>query len=180
MTKHAAAIALMAVLQGRAAAQTNPPELAHTRTEAHLTLNVPYEVAAPLFGPLAEEQWSPDWKPRFLYPNPPADREGAVFEVDFSPTHQSVWTMTQYDLAGGHIQYVFTISHAVLTRIDITLARSSAGGTDVTVVHERTALDPGVNAAVQKMAKSDAEQVAEWKAPIEAWATKSKAAASRP
>ena len=173
-------IVLMVALPGRAAAQTNAGQMAHTRTEAHLTLDLPYEVAAPMFGPLEEENWEPDWKPQFLYPNPPVDREGAVFQVDFSPTHRSVWVMTKYDLADGHIQYVFTISHAVVTLVDIAFERNGAKKTEVTVVHERTALDPSVNEPVQAMAKSDASQVAAWKPAIEAYGARLKAAHTKP
>ena len=169
MIKSKLVIVLLLLLPGNALAQVKLGELAHTRTEAHLTLDLPYEVAAPMFGALAEQKWEPDWKPQFLYPNPPADQDGAVFRVDFSPSHSSVWMTTRFDLAGGHIQYVFTIIHAVITRVDITLARNGAGKTDVSVVYERTALDPSVNDDVLSMAKVDARKVAEWKAPIEAY-----------
>ena len=57
-------------------AETTPLERASVEFSFHLNAN--YKDAAPLFGALAEKQWAPDWNPEFLYPRPPADREGAA------------------------------------------------------------------------------------------------------
>jgi len=152
----------------------NPPELAHTREEFRFALALPYDEAAPLFGAWAEQKWDPDWKPRFLYPNPPADQEGAVFTVDQTPAYTSVWNTTVFDLPGGHIQYVYVMMSRepfpvpeLLTRIDIRLA-GNGGGTDVAVVYQRTALHAGANCHVREMAASDARSGPLWQAAIEA------------
>jgi len=154
--------------------QTNLPELAHTREEFRFALALPYDEAAPLFGAWAEQKWDPDWKPRFLYPNPPADQEGAVFTVDQPPGCTTVWTTTIFDLPGGHIQYVnVTMSREpwpapeLLTRIDIRLAKNG-GGTEVAVVYQRTALHPAANDRVRTLAVSDVRSGPEWQAAIEA------------
>jgi len=150
-------------------------EVAHVRTEFRFTVDVPYDTAAPLFGALAEQKWAPGWKPQFLYPAPPADQEGAVFQVEHG-SHTSAWVTTVFDLPGGHVQYVAIIDHLLLTRIDIRLARN-AGKTDVAVAYERTALEAGANDHVRALAKSDAVQGPEWKGQIEAYA---KAAGAKP
>ena len=64
--------------------------LCYARTEFHFTVDLPYDSAAPLFGALAEQKWAPDFKPVFLYPDPPADQEGMVFRVAHSG-HSSIW-----------------------------------------------------------------------------------------
>src|ERR1022692_1788625 len=81
---------------------------AHVRNEFRLTVNLPYEKAFPLFGAWAEQKWAPDWKPRVVYPDRPADQEGAVFVVDHG-SHSSVWTLTRFDAATGQVEYVYVM-----------------------------------------------------------------------
>ncbi len=116
------------------------PEPAHARTEFRFSVNLAYERAFPLFGAWAEKQWAPDWNPQFVYPNPPADREGAVFRVNHG-SHSSVWIMTRFDSAAGRVQYALLINNLVMTRIDIEVKRNGPSQTGVSVVYEWTALD---------------------------------------
>jgi len=143
--------------------------VAHARTEFHFSVDLPYDIAAPLFGALEEQKWAPEWKPQFLYPNPTADQEGAVFRVDYSPSQSSIWTTSVFDLAGGHIQYVLVLERTILTRIDIRLARASAEKTDISVVYERTAIHPNANKDLRNLASEDAKKRDEWKAAIDAY-----------
>ena len=144
-------------------------EVAHVRTEFHFTLDIPYASAAPLFGADAERKWSEGWYPRFLYPVPPADQEGAIFRVDHSASHSSVWINTVFDLPAGRVQYVYILNQAVITRIDIHLTRNGSDKTGVNVVYERTALDPAFNEHVRSLAQSDAAGAKDWKPAIEAY-----------
>ncbi|MGI8959460.1 MAG: hypothetical protein ACR2IV_06835 [Bryobacteraceae bacterium] len=150
--------------------------VAHARSEFRFSVDLPYDVTAPLFGALEEQKWAPEWKPQFLYPDPPADQEGAVFRVDYSPSQSSIWTTSVFDLASGHIQYVLVLDHVVLTRIDIRLASASAQKTDVSVVYERTAIHPNANEDVRNLASEDAAKGEEWKAAIDAYGMTLKAA----
>jgi hypothetical protein len=141
----------------------NPTEYAHTRAEFRFSLDLAYHLAAPLFGAWAEQHWDPDWHPRFLYPDPPADREGAVFLIN-----DAVWTTTVFDVGSGRVQYVNVIPAAsMLTRIDIRLEKSETA-TEVRVVYERTALDPTANDRVRTQAQREVAFGREWKAAIEA------------
>jgi hypothetical protein len=143
----------------------------HTHTEFEFTLGAPYSRVAPLFGALAEQNWDPEWKPRFLYPTPPADREGAVFRVE-RPGQSSVWVNTLFDLATGRVQYVYVVDGVMATRIDIRLTREGDAATHVVVAYERTALEDAAAAHVRSLAKSDAGNGPEWKAAIEAYLAK--------
>lgn len=146
-----------------------PVPVAHTRAEFHFTIEMPCARAAPLFGAFEEQKWAPDFKPEFLYPVPAVDQEGSVFRVKHG-SHESVWVNTVLDLAGGHVQYVYVLGDVLVTRIDIHLSKSGEAGTSVSVVYERTALDPSANEHVQRMGAHDGEQGAEWKAALEAYA----------
>jgi hypothetical protein len=146
----------------------NNEHSAQVRTRFHFTAELAYSLAAPLFGALAERKWAEDWKPVFLYPDPPADQEGAVFRVE-SPGHSSIWTTTVFDLPGGHVQYLVVLNNVIVTRIDIRLARNGAEKTDVSVLYERTAIDPSVNDQVRALAKKDAGRADEWRDAINAY-----------
>ncbi len=124
-------------------------------------MDAPFDQVAPLFGALEERKWAPGWDPKFIYPTPARDQPGMVFTV---PKGQftSVWVNTAFDLAAGHVQYVYVIYETMTTLIDINLTRESAQKTGVTVVYERTALAPKANAHVQQLADEDARAGQEW------------------
>ncbi|HEY6389915.1 MAG TPA: hypothetical protein VIX89_01485 [Bryobacteraceae bacterium] len=145
------------------------------RTRFHFTADLAYPVAAPLFGALAEQKWAEGWKPMFLYPDPPADQEGAVFRVE-RPGDSSVWTATVFDLPGGHVQYLVVLNNVILTRIDIRLARNGDQKTDVSVLYERTAIDPSFNDEVRVLAKRDEGRADEWRNAINACGARMKSA----
>jgi hypothetical protein len=153
----------------RLAAAADMPAAQHTRAEFRVTVHLPYSAAAPLFGAWTEQQWSPDWKPEFLYPAPPGDQEGAVFKVRHG-SHASIWMTTVFDLPGGHIQYVYVLNGLLITRIDLRLHGSSENETEVSVVYERTALDPAANDHLNALAESDAGQGPRWQAALDAYA----------
>jgi hypothetical protein len=143
----------------------------HCRTEFEFTIDAPYDRVAPLFGALAEQKWSPEWKPQFLYPAPAADQEGAVFRVEH-PGRSSIWVNTLFDLAAGRVQYVYILNGMMATRIDIHLTRKGDAATHVAVAYERTALEDAADAHVRSMAKGDAGNGPEWKAAIETYLVK--------
>jgi hypothetical protein len=151
-----------------AAAQSN-----HARTSFRLSVHLPYAEAAPLFGALAEQKWSPDWKPQFIYPIPAADQEGAVFKVEHGP-HSSTWMTTVFDLAGGHIQYVYVLNGVLITRIDLRLSANTPHETGVLVTYERTALDPAAEEHLKRLAEGDSKAGPEWQAQLDAYAAKVK------
>lgn len=161
-------LALPLAFAGFAAAQPN-----HTRITFHLTVHLAYAQAAPLFGALAEQKWSPDWNPHFLYPIPPADQEGAVFKVEHG-SHSSIWTTTVFDLDHGHIQYVYVLNGILITRIDIRLSADAPAQTGVVVTYERTALDAAAGEHLERLADGDSKAGPEWQAQLDAYVAKLK------
>jgi hypothetical protein len=149
------------------------PLSGHARTEFRFSVNLPYDEAFPLFGAWAEQQWAPDWKPHFVYPNPPADMEGAVFQVNHG-SHSSVWMMTRFDSVTGHVQYAFLINSAVMTRIDIKVKRNGSDKTDISVAYEWTATDASAAEHVRELAKQYEGAGAEWERQINAYAASKK------
>ncbi len=148
--------------------------LAHVRNTFEFTVSAPYKVAAPLFGAEAERVWGgPDWKPQFLYPQPPQDKAGAVFTVAHGQ-HQSVWVTTVFDLEKGNVQYVSIIDGIMVTKIDIHLAPVDANSTGVSAAYERTALNAKANIHVRHFGESDRENGKEWADAINGYLARQK------
>lgn len=169
MVSHAVLSAGLLVLAGVSSLPAQQPssnkELAHTRTEFHFVANGSLERTAPLFGAEEERKWAPGWDPRFIHPQPARDQPGMVFQVSHGEL-TSTWVNTAFDLAAGHVQYAYVLHDAMVTTIDIRMARQAADKTGVTVVYERTALLPEANAHVQHFAKGDEKAGKEWEAQI--------------
>src|SRR5512146_3153269 len=85
---------------------TAPAVARETRT-MQLALRAPADAAFPLFGPVREREWSPDWSPRFLWPPAPAQGPaGAVFTTGGDGGAAALWVMTDYDPAARLVRYV--------------------------------------------------------------------------
>jgi hypothetical protein len=144
----------------------------HVRTEFEFTVQAPYAVAAPLFGPEGERAWASDsWNPHFVYPQPARDVEGAVFQVSHGHRH-STWVNTAFDLEHGHIQYVYMIPEMMVTVIDLNLSKLSASApsaesTHVRVAYERTALNADMDEHVREFSEADRKNGKVWGEDIE-------------
>jgi len=153
-----------------AAASSGP--LAHVRNEFGFTVQAPYAVTAPLFGPDGERAWAgKDWDPHFLYPQPTQDIQGAVFTVRHGHRH-SYWVNTFFDMDARHFQYVYFIPEAMVVLIDVRFSEIDPANTKVNVAYERTALSPEANDRVRKMGKLDRENGKEWETAINNYLTK--------
>ena len=100
-----------------------------------LQLNAPPAAAFPLFDPVNETKWDPDWKPQLL-----GDRveEGLVFLVG-DGRDRTTWLLDRYEPNAFRIAYVVA-ARSTLTRINIAL-EPRAGGSTATVTYTKTALD---------------------------------------
>lgn len=153
-----------------------PGQLTHVTNTFRFQLATPLEHVAPLFGPEGERCWAgKHWDPRFLYPQPGRDTEGAVFTVAHGP-HTSVWVTTRFDVKAGRMQYVSVIPDAVLSLIDVQLTPSASGHTEVEVTYARTALSSAMNEEVQAMGDADRYSGPDWQKAVEGCLASEKAA----
>lgn len=165
-------VLLCVLLSGPSFAQEGEkPMLTHTHNEFAFTVHASVEKAFPLFGAIEEKKWAEGWEPRVLYPSPAKDQQGMIFRVAHNHM-SSVWMCTAFDLASGHVQYVYVIADAMVTLIDIHLTKAAAAETKVSVVYERTALDPEANDHVAHLAKNDAKSGPEWEQAINEYLAK--------
>lgn len=173
MIKYIAVAALLACHSEAAGQMVEPVKVLHERTEFRFSVNLAYGEAFPLFGAWAEQQWAPDWKPQFLYPDPSADKEGAVFRVKHG-SHTSVWIMTRFDPGSGHVQYALMTNEVMMALINIEVKRAGDDKTDVEVAYEWTALNPSANEHIRAMVERFRNAGAEWGQQINSYAERLK------
>lgn len=171
--KPALTIAAAAALGASALAAQSPAapsnRLERTQTAFDLTVNLPYGQAAPLFGPEGERVWAgKHWDPRFVYPQPAHDEQGAVFTIQHGPI-TATWVNTLFDLEERRFIYAYFMPGIMVTTIDIRFTPASATATQVHVVYNRTALTPEGNEHVSALTASDKSAAHNWQQAIDAY-----------
>src|SRR6267143_3503678 len=103
LTRWACGLALIqAALAGKAGRA-----VVEQRTQSFtIGLNGSVADVTPLFGPVREAEWAPDWSPRFIHPSQGAQREGVVFTTTGADGKDRLWLLTTYDLGNGRVEYV--------------------------------------------------------------------------
>jgi hypothetical protein len=148
----------------------------HVRNEFSFTVQAPYRVTAPLFGPEGERAWAGGhWDPHFLYPQPAQDTAGAVFTIQHGH-HHAYWVNTAFDIDARHFQYVYVMPDVMATLIDVRFSEIDSANTRVNVAYERTALNPDANQHVLEAGNSDRKNGEEWGTAINDYLAKQKAA----
>jgi hypothetical protein len=153
---------LMSAIHGNRASQNGVR--AHTEEKFTFTAHGPIDRVAPLMGADKERAWAPKWDPQFIHPSPAVDVPGMVFTVAHHHL-QAAWVCTEFDLANGHVQYVYVIPDIMLTMITLKL-QPDANQTQVEVEYDRTALSPEADARVREMAQQDRASGPEWERQI--------------
>jgi len=147
------------------------PAPAHDCNSFQFVIRAPLHRAAPLFGPEGERRWAGQhWNPKFLYPQPGKDVQGAVFTVQRG-SHTSLWVNTLFDAEGGRMQYVSFVPGTLVSTVDVQLTALDTFSTGVEVTYARTALDVEANDEVQTMGRSDRESGPHWQQAIESCLT---------
>ena len=125
-----------------------PGDVSHDSATTQVTrtmrLDLPADADAvfPLFGPARESEWSPDWKPVFVTPQPPAQsRDGAVF---ITGDHESatVWVMTDYDPGRRIVRYVHMRPRRLVAQLWIRVSPASPHSSQAEVTYRYTVLGP--------------------------------------
>ena len=124
----------------------------------------PLAATFPLFGAWGERAWAgPSWQPRFLYPYPARDEEGAVFTLSRGRWSEATWVNTAFDAAAGRIQYVYVMPGVQAALIDLRLAEGPGAATTlVEVRYRRTALARRWNEHVRRLGAQDATASEAW------------------
>jgi hypothetical protein len=128
----------------------------------------------PLFGPLRESEWAPDWSPRFIHPAQGEQREGVVFTTTSGDGRDRLWLLTTYDLRNGRVEYVVMTPAFTASEIKIRVLSDGERHSRATITYRRSALAPEGNTEVTKLDGHWAEQQRiHWETAINKALTKS-------
>ena len=151
----------------------------HTETTFEVLVRAPYSETAELFSPEGERAWAGDrWDPKFLFPIPARDKQGAVFTIRHGAL-QAVWVVARHDLDARHFQYVYFIPDAMVTTIDVAFRLPDSKTTQVTVTYARTAISPEGDGHVKAMSEGDKTAGKEWQEAIDQYLSTRKPAQQR-
>jgi len=132
-----------------------------------IMLNGTVADVTPLFGPVREAEWAPDWSPRFIQPAQGAQREGVVFTTTSAEGRDRIWLLTAYDVKDGQVEYVVTTPAFTVTEIKIRVVPDGEEHCKATIKYRRAALGAEGN---EEVANLDAhwaeEQRTHWETAI--------------
>ena len=130
-----------------------------------LSLNAPPDVAIKAFGAVAEQGWDPDWHPRFIFPQEPEDREGAVFNVG-DEAHPQTWLYATWDMHDRVVRYVAFDPGEKISVITITVSPDGAGHSLANVHYQRTGLSLDGDTQIQRWADHFVDERPHWQSAI--------------
>lgn len=142
----------------------SPQRRAAVSIELHL--NASADAAFPLFGPLRESEWAPDWSPVWIYPpDPRQTADGAVFTISHHSGF-STWVMTVYDTDRHAVEYVNFLPGNRITEISITVRPETPATSIARVSYRVTALSQSGSAFVAHFAKNFPAEAPHWEKAI--------------
>lgn len=148
----------VALVQAVLAGETRTAVLEQRTQSFTIKLNGTVADVTPLFGPVREAEWAPDWSPHFIHPVRGAQREGAVFTTTSAHDTDRLWLLTTYDVANGRVDYVVVTPALAANEIKICAVPDGEQHSKATITYRRSALAPEGNEEVAKLNAHWAEQ----------------------
>ncbi len=124
----------------------------------------------PLFGPVRESDWSPAWKPDFIYPSGGSNtREGTVFRTVNHDSRVSVWILQEYSEERQTVRYAVVTPEEATTEIWVKLFPVPGNRTKVRVTERRTSLRPEADESIMHFAQHFPNEAGHWQEAIEGY-----------
>ncbi len=157
----------LTVVQAVLAAETKTAVLEQRTQSFTISLNGSVADVTPLFGPVREAEWAPNWSPRFIHPAHGVQREGVVFTTSADHERDRFWLLTTYDAANGRVEYVVMTPAVIASEIKIRVIPDGEQHCLATITYRRSALAPEANEDVAKLEAHWAdEQRVHWETAI--------------
>jgi hypothetical protein len=157
----------LAVIQAVLAGEAGTAVVEQRTQSFTIGLNGSVADVTPLFGPVREAEWAPDWSPRFIHPAQGAQCEGVVFTTTSGHGKDRLWLLTTYDVRNGRVEYVVMTPALTANEIKIRVVPDGEQHCKATVTYRRSAL---VSEGNEEIAKLDAhwakEQRVHWETAI--------------
>jgi hypothetical protein len=148
----------LALVQAALAGEAGTAMVEQRTQSFTIGLNGSVADVTPLFGPVREAEWAPDWSPRFIHPAQGVQREGVVFTTTSSDGRGRLWLLTTYDLRNGRVEYVVITPAFTASEIKIRVFSDGERHSRATITYRRSALAPEGNTEVAKLDAHWAEQ----------------------
>ena len=148
----------LAVVQVVPAGETGRAAVEQRTQSFTIGLNGSVADVTPLFGPVREAEWAPDWSPRFIHPAQGAQCEGVVFTTKSDQGKDRLWLLTAYDVGNGRVEYVVMRPAFTANEIKIRVVPDGEQHCKATITYRRSALAADGNAEVAKLDAHWAEE----------------------
>jgi hypothetical protein len=148
----------LALLQAALAGEAATATIQQRAQSFTIGLNGSVADVTPLFGPVREAEWAPDWSPRFIHPAQGVQREGVVFTTTSGDGRDRLWLLTTYDPPNGRVEYVVITPAFTASEIKIRVLSDGERHSRATITYRRFALAPEGNTEVAKLDAHWAEQ----------------------
>src|SRR4029077_2673712 len=112
----------------------------------------------PLFGPVREAEWAPDWSPRFIHPAQGVQREGVVFTTSPGHGRDRLWLLTTYEVGNSRVEYVVVTPTFTTNEIKIRVVPDGEQNVKARITYRRASLVPEANEEVAKLDAHWAEE----------------------
>src|SRR5438093_9786650 len=114
-----------------------------------IALNGSVADVTPLFGPVREAEWAPDWSPHFIHPAQGVQREGVVFTTTSGHGKDRLWLLTTFDVSNGQVEYVVMTPAFTASEVKVRVVPDGEQHCKATITYRRSALVPGGNGDVE-------------------------------
>jgi hypothetical protein len=148
----------LAMVQAALAGEAGTATVQQRAQSFTIALNGSVADVTPLFGPVREAEWAPDWLPRFIHPAQGVQREGVVFSTTSGDGRDRLWLLTTYDLRNGRVEYVVITPAFTASDIKIRVLSDGERHSRATITYRRSALAPEGNTEVAKLDPHWAQQ----------------------
>lgn len=141
-----------------------PLRLTHTAT---IQLAANLATVFPLFTPLGERLWVPDWNPTIIYPASGAVELNAVFTTAHTDGVPTVWTVVEAAAEQFRVAYIRVAPTSHVAHISVQCEDVSPTATRATVTYVFTGLTAQGNAYVAQHTASYYQQwMQQWETAI--------------
>jgi hypothetical protein len=148
----------LVLVQAASAGAADAPVVEQRTQSFTIVLNGSVADVTPLFGPVREAEWAPDWSPRFIHPVRGAQCEGVVFTTTGGHGRDRLWLLTTYDVRNGRVEYVVITPAFITNEIKIRVVPDGEQHCRATITYRRSALNPDGNQEVAKLDGNWAEE----------------------
>ena len=146
------------------------PFVASTRTlTGEFKIAGPVDVVFPLFSPLGEKSWVPEWDPELLHPPGARWERGLIFRTK-EERGDAIWIVTDLDHASHKVEYRRVESNRYVARVEVRCTALSAVETGVQTTYEFIGLSDEGNEEIAAMTEDAYKaKMTRWRDWIEAY-----------